>query len=106
MPKEVGRVIGAISTPSYQMPLVETIETICGIALLTTRFAALALILLAIITVQTLLFHLTYTYIGGSVIQFVFAAILVYVMFQCEDRYEDILKLSYLAIKKKALKFH
>lgn len=92
MPEEAGKAIGAIFTPSYQMPLVKAIETICGIALLTNRFAALALILLAVITVQILLFHLTYTGIGGSVIQLVFAAILVYVMFQYKDRYEGILR--------------
>ena len=92
MPDEAGKTLGAIFTPSYQMPLVKTIETICGIALLTNRFAALALILLAVITVQILLFHLTYTGIQGSVIQLVFATILVYVMFQYKDRYEGILK--------------
>lgn len=27
-------------TPSFQMPLVKVIETICGIALLTNRFTA------------------------------------------------------------------
>ena len=62
MPDEAGKTIGAIFTPSYQMPLVKAIETISGIALLTNRFAALALILLAVITVQILLFHL-YFYI-------------------------------------------
>lgn len=92
MPDEAGKTIGAIFTPSYQMTLVKTIETICGVALLTNRFAALALILLAVITVQILLFHLTYTGLGGSVVQLVFAVILVYVMFQYKDRYEGILK--------------
>ena len=48
MPDEAGKAIGAIFTPSYQMTLVKAIETIYGIALLTNRFVALALILLAV----------------------------------------------------------
>ena len=93
MPDEAGKAIGAIFTPTYQMPLVKAIEVLGGLALLSNRFVGLALILLAVITVQILLFHLTYTGIGGSVIQLVFAAILVYVMMNYKDRFDGILKM-------------
>ena len=93
MPDEAGKAIGAIFTPTYQMPLVKAIEVLAGLALLSNRFVGLALILLAVITVQILLFHLTYTGIGGSVIQLVFAAILVYVMMNYKDRFDGILKM-------------
>lgn len=93
MPDEAGKAIGAIFTPTYQMPLVKAIEVLGGLALLSNRFVGLALILLAVITVQILLFHLTYTGIGGSAIQLVFAAILVYVMTNYKDRFEGLLRM-------------
>jgi putative oxidoreductase len=93
MPDEAGKAIGAIFTPSYQFNLVKAIEILGGLALLSNRFVGLALVLLAVITVQILLFHLTYTGIGGSIPQLVFAAIMIYVMMNYKDRFDGILKM-------------
>jgi uncharacterized membrane protein YphA (DoxX/SURF4 family) len=92
MPGEAGKAIEGIFTPSYQFPLVKGLEVIGGLALLANRFTALALIILTVLTVQILLFHLTYTGIAGSVPQLVFALIQVYVMLQYRNSYEPLLK--------------
>ena len=82
----------AIFMPSYQFPLVKGLEVICGLSLLANRYTALALIILAVISVQIVLFHITYTGLQGSIIQIIFTALLVYLMFQRKDRYNGILK--------------
>jgi uncharacterized membrane protein YphA (DoxX/SURF4 family) len=89
---EGDKVFSAIFTPSYQFPLVKGLEIISGLSLLANRYTALALMVLAVISVQIILFQLTYTSIQGSMMQIVFTALLVYLMINRKDQYQGILK--------------
>ncbi len=82
----------AIFMPAYQFPLVKGLEILCGMALLADRLTALALLILAIISVQIVLFQLTYMGFQHSVMQIVFTALLAYLMFTRKNQYVGILK--------------
>lgn len=93
MVDEANAILGGIFMPDYQMPLVKAIEILGGIALLSNRFIGMALVLLAVITVQILLFHITYVGVVGSLMQIIFAAVMVYVMMNYKDRFDGLLKM-------------
>ncbi|MBC7753065.1 MAG: DoxX family membrane protein [Moraxellaceae bacterium] len=57
MPDGAGAFAGALAATGYMFPLIKLIEVTVGILLLANRFVALALLLLAPITVNILLFH-------------------------------------------------
>ncbi len=92
MPEEAGKAIGAIFYPSYQMHLVKGLEVVGGLALIFNKFAGLALVILAVISVQIVLFHITYTGFVDSALQIIFSGILVYVMFQHREKLDGLLK--------------
>ena len=57
MPEAAGSFAGALAATGYMFPLIKLIEVIVGILLLANKFVPLALLLLAPITVNILLFH-------------------------------------------------
>ena len=57
MPEAAGAFAGALAATGYMFPLIKGIEVLVGLMLLTNKFAPLALIILAPITVNIVLFH-------------------------------------------------
>lgn len=57
MPEAAGAFAGALAATGYMFPLIKAIEVLVGVLLLTNKFVPLALILLAPITLNIVLFH-------------------------------------------------
>ena len=57
MPEAAGAFAGALAATHYMFPLIKGTEVICGALLLPGQFVPLALVLLAPIIVNILLFH-------------------------------------------------
>lgn len=57
MPEAAGAFAGALAATGYMFPLIKGVEVLVGLMLLTNKFAPLALIILAPITVNIVLFH-------------------------------------------------
>lgn len=57
MPEAAGAFAGALAATGYMFPLIKGIEVICGALLLAGQFIPLALVLLAPIIVNIVLFH-------------------------------------------------
>ncbi len=57
MPEAAGAFAGALAATGYMFPLIKGIEVICGALLLAGQFVPLALVLLAPIIVNIVLFH-------------------------------------------------
>ena len=58
MPEKAGMFMGALMGAGYMFPLIAIVEILVGAALLLNRYVALALVLLAPVTVNIFLFHL------------------------------------------------
>jgi uncharacterized membrane protein YphA (DoxX/SURF4 family) len=57
MPEAAGAFAGALAATGYMFPMIKGIEVICGALLLAGQFIPLALVLLAPIIVNIVLFH-------------------------------------------------
>ena len=57
LPEKVAAFMGAMVATGYFLPVLKAVETLSGLLLLIRKFPALALVLLAPIVVQILLFH-------------------------------------------------
>jgi putative oxidoreductase len=57
MSDQANAFMGGLAGAGYFFPLLKGVEVICGLALLTRRFVPLALLILAPVVVQILLFH-------------------------------------------------
>lgn len=57
MPASANAFVGALATTGYMFPLIKGTEVLAGLALLGNRFVPLALVLLAPIVVNIVLFH-------------------------------------------------
>lgn len=57
MPEAAGAFAGALAATGYMFPLIKGVEVLVGLMLLTNKFAPLALIILAPVTVNIVLFH-------------------------------------------------
>lgn len=57
MNAEAGSFMGALDATGYFFPVLKTVETVSGLLLLIRVFAPLALVLLAPVVVQILMFH-------------------------------------------------
>jgi uncharacterized membrane protein YphA (DoxX/SURF4 family) len=57
MPEAAGAFAGALAATGYMFPLIKGLEVIVGLLLLSNKFVPLALIVLAPITVNIVLFH-------------------------------------------------
>lgn len=58
LPEKVAAFMGALVATGYFLPVLKVVETLSGLLLLIRKFPALALVLLAPIVVQILLFHI------------------------------------------------
>lgn len=52
-----GAFLGALAASGYMFPLIKATEVICGLALITNKFTALALVILAPISINIFLYH-------------------------------------------------
>jgi putative oxidoreductase len=57
LPENAQTFITGLFAAGYVMPVVKALEVICGVALLTNRFVAAALVIIFPITLNVLLFH-------------------------------------------------
>jgi hypothetical protein len=57
LPGPAGALMGAFAASGYMFPLIKATEVLAGLALLTNRFAPLALVVLAPVTIHILAFH-------------------------------------------------
>ena len=58
MGEAAGAYFGGLAATGYFLPVLKIVETVCGLLLLLRLFSPLALVLLAPVVVQILLFHL------------------------------------------------
>ena len=58
MPEKAGSFMGAMAATGYFLPVLKLVEIVGGVLLLVRRFVPLALVLLAPVIVQIVLFHL------------------------------------------------
>lgn len=56
-PPEAGSFLGALAATGYMFPLIKSVEVVSGLLLLSGRWVALALLLLAPIVVNIVAFH-------------------------------------------------
>lgn len=94
VPEKAASFVGAMVATGYFLPVLKTVETLSGLLLLIRKFSALALVLLAPIVVQILLFHLFLEpaagALGMAILIFVLEAYLGFVVYK--DRFADVLK--------------
>lgn len=57
MPEAAGAFAGALAATGYMFPMIKAVEVIVGIMLLANKFVPLALVILAPITINIVLFH-------------------------------------------------
>lgn len=80
LPESAASFMGSLSATGYVLPVVATLEIFIAILLLSKKWIAFALILLAPISLNILLFHLFLDIpgIGGAVLVVVLNGILIY----------------------------
>jgi putative oxidoreductase len=83
---------GALAATGYMMPLMNIVFLLVAIMLLSNRYVPLALVLLAPIMLNVVLFNLFLDFASGAIGYFV-ALINVYLMFVHIDRYRPILRM-------------
>jgi uncharacterized membrane protein YphA (DoxX/SURF4 family) len=88
--EQAGEFFGALIATGYMVKLIAITEIGTGILLLARRFSALALVLLAPLTLNIVLFHLILDPVGG-VPGYVLGAIHVYLLFTYLPRYKSML---------------
>ena len=90
MTDEAGSFMGALVGTGYMMPIVAVVEIVVGALLLFNRYVALALLLLAPISVNIVAFHLFLDIggIGGAAFVFILN---VFLLFAYRNRYQPLL---------------
>ena len=90
MSEEAYALLGALNDASYFFPLIGGLEILVGLALLAGRWVALALVLLAPLSVHIILFHLVLDppSIGPGLVVFLLN---LYLLFVHKPKYESIL---------------
>ena len=90
MTDEAGPFMGALVGTGYMMPIVAVVEIAVGALLLFNRYVALALLLLAPISVNIVAFHLFLDIggIGGAAFVFILN---VFLLFAYRNRYQPLL---------------
>lgn len=91
MPEAAGNFFGALAATGYMVPLIAIVEIVAGALLLARRFSALALVLLAPVSVNIVLFHLALAPTGG-VPGYVLAGINLYLLFNYLPKYKPMLE--------------
>ena len=87
---QAGAFFGALAATGYMLPLVALVEIITGAMLLARRFSALALVLLAPLSVNIILFHFALDMAGG-VPAYVLGGLNIYLLFQYLPKYKAML---------------
>jgi putative oxidoreductase len=77
----------------YVMPLVKTLELVCGIALLAGKFVSLAAVIIFPVTLNIVLFHL-FLEPQGLLITVVMLAANVFLFYANRERYSQLLVLK------------
>lgn len=90
MTQEAYALMGALGEAGYFFPLIGGLQIIVGLALLANRWAALALVLLAPLSVHIILFHLVLHLpsIGPGLVVFLLN---LYLLFVNKPKYDSIL---------------
>lgn len=85
--------IGGLAASGYFFPVLKVTEVLAGAALLAGRFKALALIVLAPITIQIFLFHAVLTPgLSNLVLPLVMVILSVIVAYSQRDKYSPLFK--------------
>lgn len=90
MPEKAGAFLGGLFATGYFFPFLKGLEVLCGLALLIGAFVPLALVILAPIVVNILLFH-AFLAPSGLPLPLVIAALMVYLSFFASP-YSEIVK--------------
>ena len=90
---EAGAVLTAFGETGYLMPLVFLTEAVCGVLLLANRFVALALVLIAPVIVNIVLFHL-FVDRAGLGIALVVVALDVFLAYSHKESFRPILSVK------------
>jgi hypothetical protein len=83
-----GAFLGALAATQYMFPLIKSVEVAAGVALLANRFVPLALVLLAPIVVNIVLFHAVLA--GGVGVPLVLTALGLYLAWSHRDVYRPL----------------
>ncbi|MGE5194517.1 MAG: DoxX family membrane protein [Deltaproteobacteria bacterium] len=94
MPPAAGEFIGALVKTGYLMTLVKLTEVVCGALLLSGFLVPLALVLLSPVIVNIALFHVCLVPPQEGVMQFVFVAMHVFLMWQYRAYYKGLFTLK------------
>jgi putative oxidoreductase len=81
----------ALGSTRYMFPVIGVLEVLCGLSLLTNKYTAISLLLLAPITFNILGFHLALDQ-GGLIISVVMTLIHLYLIYDIKDKYKPLLK--------------
>jgi len=93
LPEEAGKLMGAFAAAGYMFPMIKGLEVIVGILLLANLFVPLALILLAPITVNILLFHGVLAP-AGMALPLVILVLHLFLAYAHKESYETVLKMK------------
>lgn len=91
MPEPAQAYLGALASTGVLFPLLGIIYLVTAVALITNKFAALMLLILAPVVVNILLFHFTLAP-GGSAPGIILAVLTVLTMIHYQPRYALLLK--------------
>ena len=91
MPEEAGAFMQALGETGYMIPMVGVTEIVVGILLLLRLWSALALVLLAPLSVNLILFHLVLAP-ESIAMALAVAALNLYLLFVYRDRYTPMLR--------------
>lgn len=90
LPAKAGDFMGALMETGYMLPLIGLTEVVAGALILSSRFTALGLVLLAPISVNIVLFHVFLAPVSG-IPAYVLAALNLYLLFTYLPRYKGLL---------------
>ncbi len=91
MSEEAGAFMGAIMDTGYLWPVIKVTEIVCGVLLILGLFVPLALVVLAPIALNILLFHV-FLAPEGSVIGIVILVLGLYIAHQHRESYSAVLQ--------------
>ncbi len=90
MPDAATAYMGALMATGYFFPVLKGTEVVCGALLLAGRFVPLALVVLAPIVVQILLFHI-FLEPGGTMVSVVWAGLEIFLAWGYRDAFAGVL---------------
>ena len=91
MSEEAGAFMGAIMDTGYLWPVIKVSEIVCGVLLILGMFVPLALVVLAPIALNILLFHV-FLAPEGSVIGLVILVLGLYIAHQHRESFSAVLR--------------